>query len=459
MKHYTNAIPKEALDILKMLQEHGYAAYFVGGCVRDMLLKKEPHDYDIATEATPDKVQELFEKTVPTSLQHGTVTVMCHKEGFEVTTFRKDGTYTDNRRPSEVFFTNRIEEDLARRDFTINAMAYDPLKNRLVDPFGGRIDLQKGVIRAVRNADARFKEDALRILRALRFACKYGFKIEKETSIAMLNNAKLLNAISKERITWELRNILSSNQPIAEYFKSYALLIAQIIPEIAGCIDFKQNNKWHKHNVYEHMLAVVDACDTTDFSIKLAALLHDIGKPHTYTVDEEGYGHFYGHSKVSREITERVLAKDLVLTKKERERVLELVEFHDMAIVSAKSSVKKMLNRHGTDFCYDWAVLKKADLEDHICPKGKEAVFLDSHNRFEVFQTLLSEIDEEKSAFGIKDLKISGHDLMSALFIKEGPVIGQINRQLLNEVMEERAINEKDALLMRAKELYNEYEL
>lgn len=293
------SIPKGARAVLLNLRYENHEAYVVGGCVRDSLLGKEPKDWDICTSATPDEVKELMHrrgiKTIDTGLQHGTVTVDMGTVGkYEVTTFRIDGNYTDGRHPDYVEFTESIYKDLSRRDFTINAMAYNSAG--LIDPFHGRDDLQAGIIRCVGNPDERFEEDALRILRALRFAATYGFSIEEQTAAAIHKDAWMLKRIAAERINGELCKMLLGDG-ILNVLLNFSDVIATIIPEMEPCIGFEQNNKYHQYTVYEHIAHAVANYKGTDVSVKVALLLHDIGKPQCYTEDENG-GHFHGHGVV-----------------------------------------------------------------------------------------------------------------------------------------------------------------
>lgn len=454
----------DAKEIVSTLQRNGYQAYLVGGCVRDMKMGLEPHDYDIATNATPDEIHTLFPRHLDTGIAFGTVTVMKNAgdEGFEVTTFRKDGDYSDGRHPDEVVFSKTIEEDLARRDFTMNAIAYNPSTKTFVDPYNGADDIQNGVIRCVGDPVARFREDPLRVLRAMRFAIKLGFAIEKETGNAMRDAytvCKLSEQISKERITKELAQMFASGKPIYQIFNDYAQIVTFVIPELARCLGFNQNNKWHKHNVYEHTLAVVDACDRVPYepknmaAVKFAALLHDIGKPECYVTDEEGQGHFYGHPEVSRKIAERVLDNDLSVTKADRELILDLVEFHDMEIPGTKAAVKRLMNKFGEDFLRDWLVLKAADLSDHTCPPGKEEKKHDTDLRFSRFEPTMNEILAENSAFKVTDLAVNGGDVLNALSIKPGPVVGEILRTVLEAVMDEKIPNEREVELDMIKQI------
>lgn len=450
-----NKIPAGAIRLIDLFNKSGYEAYLVGGCVRDLLLKEKPHDFDICTNAHPDKIKQILEdnncKYHTIGIKFGTITAMCNDGEYEITTYRTDGEgYSDNRRPDKVEFVSELSLDLSRRDFTINALAYNPTQNEIVDMFNGYKDLIEHRLVAVGDADKRFKEDALRILRALRFAIKYDLQIEEKTKKAMRDNIKLLNKLSKERVASELEKILTSGKEIKKWFMEYDWLIAEVIPEIKPTIGFDQNNKYHKHEVYEHMLAVVDGCKTNNFEIKLSALLHDIGKPDSYTEDEEGWGHFYGHPKVSAEITEKILKNRLRLSNEQSSLVLELVEYHDMTIGKTKASVRRALNKHGKDFLDKWIILKEADIADH-----KHADKIREHYNLENINELITEILEEESCFSLKDLDVNGLDIMETLKMRPGKQVGEILNTLLNEVIDEKVENSKEVLLAKAIELYN----
>ena len=447
--------------VVKNLHKNGYEAYFVGGCVRDMIMGKDPKDIDVTTNALPKEVQTLFPKHVDTGLKHGTVTVMMNGEGFEVTTYRIDGKYEDGRHPTEVTYTASITEDLSRRDFTMNAIAYDPMEEAFLDPFGGKKDIQNGIIKAVGEPKARFMEDPLRVMRALRFSIKYGFMIEENTKMAMLDPEvlqKLSDCISKERITEEMRKILTCGNPVRDKFMEFQDVIKTILPEITPCIGRNQNNSWHRHDVYEHTLCVIDACKTDSFEIKMAALLHDVGKPASQVRGDDGFDHFYGHPLISREMSEEILEKDFRVSKKEKDRILDLVEYHDMEIRPELKNVRKRLNQFGEEFLRQWHVLKGADLSDHVCPPGKEAMRMDTMSRYQAYLPALDEVLTKESAFKISDLTINGKDVMDHLGIKPGPEVGKLLSQALNDCMEEKVSNDREELLTYLKTLYDSWQ-
>lgn len=450
---YNEIIPSNAIRVIKALNNSGYEAYLVGGCVRDMLMGIEPHDWDICTNATTDETKRVMKEnkiyTFDSGIKHGTITAVINEENYEITTYRSEADYSDGRHPDKVEFILDIHEDLKRRDFTINAMAYNPLTDELIDDFNGNLDLQNKIIRAVGNASERFDEDSLRILRALRFAIKYQFNIDEYTSLSMHRQRGLLVNISKERITDEVRKMLTSGKPIKVHFMEYKDIIGTIIPEIIPCFGLNQNNKYHKHDVYEHTLYVVDYCDTTKFEIKLAALLHDIGKPKAYVEDNEGWGHFYGHPEISYEISQNILRNDFRLSTEQLERILELIKYHDMEVTSTKASVKKALNKHGIDFMYDWFILKQADMDDHIYPNKNCHYIIDISG----INARIQQILDEQSCFSLKDLSVNGKDIMYSLGLKPGKQVGFILNTLLDEVINDNITNEKDVLLSRAFEI------
>jgi tRNA nucleotidyltransferase (CCA-adding enzyme) len=450
---------KDIIWITKALQKQGFSCYLVGGCVRDYIRKEEPHDYDFCTNAKPDEIiRVLKENHIPyhaEGIDYGTVVANINGTDYEITTYRKEQSYSDGRHPDSVIFADDIKEDLSRRDFTVNAIAYDIKTKQFVDPFSGISDIRQGVLRCVGEADARIQEDGLRILRALRFAIKYDMKMDDSLKSAIHHNISMLDKVSKERITEELRKILTCNRPVTSVFQEFSDVIVHIMPELVKTVGFGQNNKYHKHDVYEHILAVVDNCQTNTFEIKLAALLHDIGKPDTCTLGEDGCNHFYGHAKESVKISRQVFQNDLVLTRTERERVLELIEAHDNHVASTEKSVKRFLAKHGLDFMYNWMILRQADMDDHIYPDKKNPNF---YTDIPKITEILSVLKDKENCFSVKDLAINGNDLMKEFDIPPSPLIGQILNQLLDAVLDEEVANEKQDLLCMAEDVMNEKE-
>ena len=361
MKFNVN-IPNHANDLIHTLQSHGHAAYIVGGCVRDSILGRTPNDWDICTSATPSEMLNIFndKRIIETGLQHGTITVVVNDEPYEVTTFRLDGDYSDHRRPDTVTFTTSLEEDLSRRDFTINAMAYND-EEGLIDPFGGLADIEEGKIRCVGNANDRFQEDALRVLRALRFSCQTNFEIEEYTKHAIISNAQALGAISRERINSELcKMITSSSFPLVLLL--YCGVFCQVIPELCDLVGFKQNNPYHDYDVFIHTAKALTYDASTDMVTRLAILFHDFGKPHCCQDDEDGTRHFKGHGRVSAEIADDIMVR-LRFDNKTRHNVTELVHYHDATFEVGHKYVKRWLNKIGEEQFRRLLNVRRADIK------------------------------------------------------------------------------------------------
>ncbi len=435
-------IPRGAKAIVQGLRYEHHDAYVVGGCVRDSLLGVEPKDWDICTSATPEEMKEYFNrisvKTIDTGLKHGTITVDMEQCGkFEVTTFRIDGNYSDNRHPDSVQFVDSIVQDLSRRDFTINAMAFNP--GGLVDPFHGRDDLENGIIRCVGNPDDRFKEDALRILRAMRFSSTYGFTIDEATSQSIHKNKELLLNIAAERIQAELCRMLCG-KGILNVLLEYSDVIATIIPEMEPCIGFDQNNRFHEYTVYDHIAHAVANYTGIDTVVNVSLLLHDIGKPCCYTVDEKG-GHFYGHGVSSHDITEKVLTK-LRFDNKTKSDILELVLYHDAVIEPTPKTVRRWLNKIGEKQFSRLLDIRMADILAH--KKGTQESRIERCN---ALRTLANEIIEQEQCFKIKDLMIDGYDVMEILGVPEGKEVGLVLSEILKLVIDEELENDRTALI------------
>lgn len=443
-------IPNGAKRIIHLLELEGHSAYVVGGCVRDKLLNKPPHDWDICTSAKPEEVCDLLEqfhiRTTKTGLQHGTITAHYGMFDYEITTFRIDGEYSDNRRPDNVEFTDNLFIDLSRRDFTINAIAMDA-DSSIFDPFDGLSDLKLGIIRCVRNPDDRFREDALRIIRALRFAATYGFKIEEKTAAAIHRNKELLKNISAERIQSELTKMLCG-KGVLDILLEYKDVMAVIIPELEPCIGFNQNNPYHIYDVYDHIAHAVANYDGDDISIKMALLLHDISKPECYTEDHNG-GHFYGHSVPSMRIAKAVMTR-LKFDNKTRDEVVDLVLYHDSDIYPGARSVKRWLNKIGVMRLHQLISVKFADTYAHA--DVNRAVTID--NYFAILK-IAGDIFKEQQCFTLKQLAVNGHDMIGIGF-DEGPGIGKVLNHLLNKVLDGEIENERDILLKEANEFYRE---
>jgi tRNA nucleotidyltransferase (CCA-adding enzyme) len=434
-------ISQGAKKALELLHAAGYEAYLVGGCVRDLIMKIPAHDYDITTSATPEEMKKAFigYTTIETGIKHGTITFLYNKEPIEITTYRIEGEYKDNRHPESVEFTTKLENDLSRRDFTMNALVYNENEG-IIDLFGGQKDIASKTIRAIGVAENRFKEDALRILRAMRFSSQLGFEIEEETKKAMVKCAPLLHNISAERISQELNKLLVGKNVKKVILDCYEIL-GEILPEIKKIHGFNQYNKYHIYSVLEHTATALENIDPVAH-LRLTMLLHDTGKVYTFTRDENGTGHFYGHNKVSADIAKDFLNKYKYdnLTK---ERVVELVKIHDTPIEMDRIFIKKRLNRLGKDAFFDLLKVKRAD----NLAQNPEYFWLDKLDKME---NIAREIVEENE-FTLSSLKISGNDLISLGIT--GKKIGEALNLLLNEVIEEKIPNQKEALLKRAAQL------
>lgn len=443
-----NDLPEDVKKIFNIFDREWTPIYLVGGCVRDMLLGTTPKDYDFTVETQPENIENILKLYhIPfnaMSAKYGTIVARIGNEEYEITSTRKEADYVDNRHPEEVIFGVSIEEDLKRRDFTINAMAMDS-KGNIIDSFDGNkcFDMENHLIKTVGNPETRFKEDPLRIMRALRFSITKGFQLDAATQKAMVDCKDMLNNISKERITAELRKILTAGVDIQPYFANSDMMkiIKVIIPELGPCMHFEQHNKYHHQDVYNHILSVVDNCKTDKFEVKLAALLHDIGKPQTYVTDAEGWGHFYGHAKVSRDIAETVIDERLSLTAREKDLVLALVEHHDMEVHVTEKCARRMLNKFDRDFLSDFCILRQADRDDHVnLDPNRPLVNLNE------FMAIVDEEIKKNTAVKVSDLAVRGNDLMDTFHIS-GPTVGQTLKALLDAVMDEKVTNDKDTLL------------
>ena len=435
-------LPEKVKKIISMLEESGFEAFVVGGCVRDSLLGKEPTDYDITTSALPEETKEVFknEHVIETGIKHGTVTVLMEGEPFEITTFRIDENYLDNRRPEKVLFTRSLEEDLARRDFTINAMAYSE-KTGIIDVFGGVSDLEHGIIKTVGEADTRFNEDALRIMRVLRFSSVLGFEIEEKTAFSVFKNRKLLKNISAERIFSELKKLICGKDAQKVLFE-HCEAVFEIIPELSVLKGFDQHHFRHHLDAFEHTLAVLENVPPVP-ELRLAALFHDIGKPFCQSFDENGTGHYYGHAQKSAEIAETVLRR-LKADSETIKTVCELVRRHENRFEPTPKSVKRLLGKIGTELFEKLLVLMEAD------EMGKREEFRLSKSVFEEFRIIEKEIIGKNECFMLKDLAINGKDLISEGF-EPGKKIGEVLETLLEKVIEGEVKNEKAELLFIAK--------
>lgn len=433
-------IPEQVSTILAKLQESGYEAYIVGGCVRDALLGREPNDWDITTSALPMDVKRIFVKTVDTGLQHGTVTVLAGGKGYEVTTYRVDGVYEDGRHPKAVTFTPSLREDLQRRDFTINAMAYrEP--GVLVDLFGGQKDLADGVIRAVGDPVQRFSEDALRILRAIRFSAQLGYRIEDETLRAASELAVNLRKISAERIRVELEKTITSDHPALLRTAYEAGITAMFLPEFDHCMETRQNNPHHCYTVGEHILKSMELI-RNDRILRLTMLLHDVGKPACLTTDEQGIDHFYGHQEVSASMAQAIL-KRLKYDNDTIRKVVKLVRCHDMQIRLTAPAVRKAVVKIGEDLFPLFLEVKQADLlAQSTYQREDKQEILDEVKR------LYAQIIDRGDCLNLKHLAVNGSDLVR-MGVRPGREVGDILARMLNDVLDVPSHNDKDYLLGR----------
>ncbi len=423
----------EAAELcLQVLEQAGFEAYAVGGCVRDSLLGRVPHDYDLCTNATPAQIVGLFDgyTLVRSGEKHGTVGVVVNGQVIEITTFRTEGGYQDSRHPDWVRFVSDLQEDLARRDFTVNAMAYHP-KRGYIDPFGGQRDLQDHILRTVGDPRQRFTEDALRILRGVRFSVRYGLTPEEKTLQAMQELSPLMDKLARERVFDELCKLL----PLitAQDLLYYKDVLVQVVPVLAPCVGFLQHNPHHRYDVYTHTAHVVEHTPA-DLTVRWAALLHDCGKPHCFTQDADGVGHFYGHAQISAKLAEDMLTK-LKAPKALREQVAFLVGYHMNPLEPDKRLLRRRLSQFGQQAVEDLLVLQEADVSG--MDNGKVT--------FSEIRALLQEILEEDACLTIKDLQIDGKDLQELGFAP-GPKIGRCLSWLLEQVQDELLPNEKQAL-------------
>lgn len=437
-------LPAKVHNIINTLEEAGYEAYAVGGCIRDCVLGRTPDDWDITTSAKPEEIKCLFPRTVDTGIKHGTVTVLLGGEGFEVTTYRIDGAYEDGRHPTEVTFTASLKEDLRRRDFTINAMAYND-RSGLADLYGGLSDIEKQVIRCVGDAEERFEEDALRMLRAVRFSAKLGYRIEESTGEAIKALAPNLQKISAERIQVELVKLVTSPHP--DYLRTaYELgITAQILPEFDLCMKTPQRHKHHCYDVGEHILHSMLGVEP-DKVLRLGMLFHDIGKPQTLTVDPDGTTHNKRHPFEGEKITRKVMRR-LKFDNDTIDKVTKLVLYHDYDIAATEAGVRRAVNRMGEDIFAMIFTVRRADIAAQSDYMRKEKL-----EKVAYIEALYREITARKDAVTLKDLAISGNDLI-AEGMPPGRQIGETLSALLERVLDDPSLNTKENLLKLYKEV------
>lgn len=438
-------IPENVKIVMKRLEQGGHEAFLVGGCVRDAVLGKMPKDYDVATSALPEEVKACLSgyNVIETGVKHGTVTVVSGDEYIEVTTFRVDGEYSDHRRPDSVKFSGNLADDLSRRDFTINAMAYNP-KTGIIDNFGGQKDLFRQKIRCVGEPAVRFGEDALRIMRALRFASELDFEIDEVTATAIHNMKDLLTEISMERLSKELELLITGTAP-AEVLVSFADVICTVIPEIRPCIGFDQHSRYHVYDVWKHTAVAVEH-SSDDREVRLALLLHDIAKPKCFVLDEEGSGHFPGHEQEGAEMAEKILRR-MHCSNDTVSCVSELVKYHYVTPVDDDSVVKRLLATVGTRDFFKLTEVMKGD------SRAKQGFCFERVQILENMEKRAKRIIADKECISISQLEVNGTDIAS--LGAEGKQIGDILNNLLSLVIEERVSNVRAELIKAAKGMIN----
>lgn len=439
-------LPLEVKTAIDILEAANFKAYCVGGCVRDSLMNIAPHDYDLTTNATPEEILNAFNeyKCLTVGIKHGTVTVIIENTQLEITTFRIDGEYKDNRRPENVIFSSSLKDDTKRRDFTVNAIAYSPNEG-YIDHHNGINDIENKIIRCVGEPSKRFNEDGLRILRALRFASCLGFKIDTETAKAIHNQKHLLNNIAKERIFTEFTKLICGKNAKDILFE-FKDVIEVFIPEISKMFGFEQNNIHHCYDVYMHTLVSLESIESEPL-LRWVMLLHDTGKPHTYSEDDKG-GHFHGHYKISAEIAETVL-KRLKASNEFTDKVSLLVYRHDTLTPETEKSVKRLLMKIGYENAKLLFKINRADAKAQAKFQIEER--LERINRIEA---IADSINSKNECYTKSDMDISGKDLI-LVGIPQGKVIGNILEQLLLEVVDKTVENKKEALIKRALELFD----
>ena len=434
-------LPSYVLECLNALEAAGYPAYAVGGCVRDACLGLQPHDYDICTAAVPQQTEAVFagKKLVLAGEKHGTVGVVTAGGVVEITTFRTEGAYRDNRHPDWVKFVDSVESDLARRDYTVNAMAYSPTRG-FADPFGGRGDLESKVLRAVGDPVTRFQEDSLRILRGVRFAVKYGLSVDPATEDAMESQAQLMDNLAEERVFDELCKLLPLVS--AEDLSRFAPILGAVIPELQPMIGFDQHSPHHAYDLFTHT-AHVTAGAPADLTLRWAALLHDTGKVATFTRDATGRGHFYGHAQKSAEIADGVFRR-LKAPTALREQAVLLIGQHMALLTPDKKLLRRRISRLGWDTLDKLLLLQEADMGGKGTGEGEEL------DVFPKIRAVLAEIRAENACLTVKDLAVNGNDLLALGY--QGKAIGETLNALLEGVLDETLPNERQALLDRAKQ-------
>jgi len=441
-------VPPQVNTALDLLTAAGYEAYLVGGAVRDYVREnRQGKDWDITTNALPEEVERVFAgyRLIETGLKHGTVTVVIDGEPLEITTYRVDGSYSDHRRPDSVSFTRSLREDVERRDFTMNALAYNPSVG-IVDLVGGVKDIEAKILRCVGNPDRRFQEDALRILRALRFAAVFGLEIEPATAEAAHKNRTLLKEIAAERIQVELTKMLCG-ECIQEVLAKYSDILAVVIPELEPMFGFEQQNPHHNSDVWYHTVKVV-ANAPAEPVMRWTALLHDVGKPHCFSLDEQGIGHFFGHASKSTAIADELLQR-LRFDNATRERITLLVKNHDTPLPSDERGVKRLMNRLGSEAALQIVDIHRADTV------GQHPDCAYRYAEFDEIQAMMQKVIDEQACFSVKNLAINGNDLLAKGL--RGKQVGEVLQKSLNAVMDGEVLNEKSELTAYVDRFVDEY--
>lgn len=448
------SLPEEVKAACRLLAEHRYQAFVVGGGIRDMFLGITPQDWDLATDARPQEMERIFKnagfKVLPTGVRFGTLTVLVHGFPLEITTFRVEGDYHDFRRPNQVYFVREIEADLARRDFTINALAYDPLHSLFCDPFGGLQDLLKGEIKAVGDPEARISEDPLRMMRGVRLAAEFGFRLEAKTEHAITRCAELICKVSAERIRDELNQTLLALHFIQglELLQKLGLLFL-IIPELKEGWLFAQYHPSHRYPVLEHTFEALRYTPAS-LEVRLAVLLHDVAKPRTFSRGKDGRGHFYGHEHLGAEMAERILRRLRYSTQLIR-RVTVLIREHMLDVGMGAAGIRRLIARVGRDLIPELLAVREADFLAH-----STELILRSLDDFDRFRSRLKRILEEEGAIEMRDLAVNGGDVLEILGCRPGPVVGRVLKVLWNEVLADPRKNNRTYLLARTRELAGE---
>lgn len=449
-----------AVQVCMLLRSYYFDAYLVGGCVRDLLMGRIPHDFDVCTSATPDQVKLVFgDKAVPTGEKYGTVTVNVTSidsavHHIEVTTFRGDGDYSDGRHPDSVKFSTNLEEDLARRDFTINAMAYDAINETLVMlDEQSHDDLKLNVIRCVGDPNQRFKEDALRMLRAIRFSATFGFQIDGDTADAILLNAPNIEKVSKERIRDELTKTLMSDHPEALLLAQRLGLTKYFLPEFDEVVNTPQNNVWHRLDLADHTFEVVRGVNKNDRILRWAAFLHDFGKPLCRTTDSEGHDHYYGHASISALIARRVCDR-FKFDNTSKDAIGHLCYAHDLLCDidanrtdASKPCYRRAIRKVGMDLFPRWAELRGADIMAHSLKNVVGQLKVLSYAK-----AVFLDVKRQKAPLTVRELAINGNDVCETLGVDPGPIVGQMLQIALEAVLDDPLLNERDKLLALIKE-------